>query len=88
MNEYRMVLGTYSDTLAADSLRAAEQEADEAAAHTHTDIAIRDKSGRIIAVRHWWDEAPDTSMGFHESKDPIRVGNYGYYGDWTENIEE
>lgn len=85
---YKLVLGTFSEPLSATSLKEAEQEADELATHSHTDIAIKDEIGRIVALRHWWDENPDTSMGFHESRNPIRIGSYGYYGDWTENVEE
>ena len=63
------------------TLRQAMKIADNGAAYTQQDIAIRDEEGYTIAVRRW--VGVDFANGY-EAENPIIFGSFGFYDDWEE----
>lgn len=66
----------------ADTLDEAKRIADEGAAYTQQPITIEDEDGNEITRRPWWSVAYDEDAA--AEFDPIHIGDYGYYGDWTD----
>ena len=62
-----------------NSLKDAEYYADERACYCQRDINIYSK--KHTYTRRWWG----TCGGVEECEDPIKFGEFGFYGDWEED---
>lgn len=60
------------------TLEEAVKDAEHYAAYTQEDIIIYTPDSRYI--RSWWG----CLSGIELAEDPIRFGNFGFYGDWEE----
>lgn len=78
--QYTINYNTGVTHMVSGNLDDAKAEADAAASYTQQSITIENEEGEEIARRPWCS----TLDGIDECEDPIRFGNYGYYGDWYE----
>ena len=78
---YRIRYNTGAGDETAETLEAAKSAADEGASHTQQPIVIEDEFGNEVARRQWWG----VSDGWKDENDPIRFGEFGFYGDWQED---
>lgn len=63
-----------------ESIENAMKIADERAAYTQESITIENEFGDILARRPWYG----CSSGIEETTNPIKFGDFGFYGDWIE----
>lgn len=61
-------------------LEHAKNIADKRAGYTQQNIHIENEYGDIVARRTWYG----CTTGIEEQTDPIKYGDFGFYGDWTE----
>lgn len=61
------------------SLEEAMTQADDKAKYTQQPIIIEDEDGNEAARRAWYGYM----QGFEGEENPLRIGDYGYYGDWS-----
>lgn len=61
------------------TLAGAKRAASAQAGYTSHNITIEDADGNLIALRRW---VPWTA-GINSQRNPIQIGNYGYYADWV-----
>lgn len=69
----------YSDIIVNGSLEEAMVQADDNAQFTQQPIIIEDDDGNEAARRPWFGYM----QGFEGEENPLRIGDYGYYGDWS-----
>ena len=58
------------------TLEEAERESDKSASYSQRDMVIYAPEG--VYTRRWWN----TTQGLEDCNDPIKFGNFGFYGDW------
>lgn len=58
------------------TLEEAERERDKCASYSQRDMVIYAPEG--VYTRKWWN----TTQGVEDCNDPIKFGDFGFYGDW------
>jgi len=78
--KYYINYGTYAgNEWVYGTLEKALEIADFNVTYTQESISITDKNNEIVAERPW----NETIEYIENESNPIKFGNYGYYGDWA-----
>ena len=78
MKTYKLQSGSWDNSIQAEDLAGAQAQADKHIGYNQESMLILDSNGDELSRRSWWG----CTDGIEDCNNPIRYGDFGFYGDW------